>query len=412
MLKVLRWLLLLTLLLAGCGLLPTTASPTQPAAPAAGTSATEAPASPALAPPASQTGVPAVSPSPSPSPSPTPIPRTVVRLGWSASLGGWIVDVAEAQGYVAAQNLTLDRKETDPGSTAAAEDIDKRERDVGVVATDRLVQVGRNGQGLVMIAGLVNKTVHTLIAARDVPDFEALKGKPVGYLDPKSGAAGILKRIMAAKGISEGQSRLIPFPDPGVVGAAVANGTVGASLVDPTRAARLRGSGFSPLIEASEVVKEYQAEGLVVRPDWVRQNEEPVTRLLRAIVQAERWIATPANRPAAVEQLAGSLGISTAEATIAYEQYVEKLGVISREGEIDQAGVRGVIEVLGEVGAAPDPRPEAARLTDTSLLQRIRPPGSAPAPASASPSPAPLASPSSSAPASPAPSPAASPAPR
>src|SRR5438552_3562058 len=78
-LKVLRWLLPLTLLLAGCGLLPTGTSPTQPAAPPAGPTTGPAAGAPtaAGAPPAGTGGsVPAASPpppSPSPSPSPTPI---------------------------------------------------------------------------------------------------------------------------------------------------------------------------------------------------------------------------------------------------------------------------------------------------------------------------------------------------
>ena len=375
MLKLLRWLVLPTLLLAGCGLLPTTSSPTQSATPAAKPAA-GAPTAPSGAAPAGQTGsapAPAApAPPPSPSPSPTPVPKVSVKLGTSSSLGGWVMDVAEAQGYLAAQGIVLDRKESDPGSSATAEDVDKGDRDVGVVTTDRLIQVGRNGEGLVMVAGLVNKATNSLIAARDVPDFGALKGKPIGYLDDKSASAAIVKRVLKDKGISENDSKPITFPDPGVVGAAVANGTVGASLVDPPRAGRLRASGFDVLAEADDVAKDFQAEGLVVRPDWARQNEELLTRLIRATIQAERWITTPANKPAAVEQLARSLGVNTAEATVVYEQYVEKLGAIPSEGDIDQAGVRGVVDLLSEIGAAGDPKPEPARLADTTWLQRAK----------------------------------------
>ena len=273
---------------------------------------------------------------------------------------------------MAAQGITLDRKEADPGSSVVAEDVDKRERDVGVVTTDRLIQLGKNGQGLIMVAGLVNKATHTLIAARDVPDFGALKGKPVGHLDAKSASAAILKRILKAKNIPESETPLLTFPDPGVVGAAVANGTVGASLVDPPRAGRLRVSGFTALIEANEVAKDYQAEGLVVRPEWARQNEDLLTRLVRATILAERWITTPGNKPAAVEQLARSLGITATEAAQVYEQFVDKLGAIPREGDFDQAGVRGVLELLAEIDAAGNPRPDPARLTDTTYLQRAK----------------------------------------
>jgi ABC-type nitrate/sulfonate/bicarbonate transport system substrate-binding protein len=322
-----------------------------------------------------------------------------VKVGTSKSLGGWIVEIANDQGYYAGQNIVLDRKETDPGSTAAAEDVDKKDRDVGVVSTDRLIQVGKNGQALVMVAGLVNKAVSSLIAARDVDGFDALKGKPIGYFDDKSASAAILKRIMKAKGITESQSRLITFPDPGVVGAAVANGTVGASLVDVARGARLRGNGFTVLMEASDVAKDFQAEGLVVRPDWARQNEDLLTRFIRATILAERWATNPANKDSAVILLARSLGVSEAEASTVYEQYVEKAGAISREGEIDQAGVRGVVELLTEVDAAGDPKPDPVKLTDTTLLQRARPSGGPAVPITASPSagsPSPLPFPSPS----------------
>src|SRR5206468_3179655 len=89
--------------------------------------------------PAGSAPVPPV-PTASPSPSPTAIPKVSVKIGISPSLGGWIVDVAEAQGFLANQGIVLDRKKQDPGASAAAEDVDKRDRDVAVVATDRLVQ--------------------------------------------------------------------------------------------------------------------------------------------------------------------------------------------------------------------------------------------------------------------------------
>jgi ABC-type nitrate/sulfonate/bicarbonate transport system substrate-binding protein len=367
-LKPLRWLVLSLVLVAGCGTIPAASLPTPAANPPASSPATkpvgQAPASPAA--PLSPV------PSPSPSPSPSPTPRTTVRLGTTSSLGGWVLDVAEKQGMLTAQGIILDRKESDPGSAVGAEQVDTRETDIGVVSTDRLVQAGRNGQALVMVAGLVNKSTHTLIAARDVQDFAGLKGKPVGHLDAKSASAAILKRMLKAKNIAEADAPLLTFPDPGVVGAAVANGTVGASLVDPARAGRLRNSGFKVLAEANDVVQDFQAEGLVVRPEWARQNEDTLVRVLRATVLAERWIMTPSNKPAAVEQLARSLSIEPPEAIIVYAQYVEKLSAIPREGDMDPAGVRGVVELLAEIDAAGSPRPDPARLTDTTYLQRAK----------------------------------------
>ncbi|MFN8632762.1 MAG: ABC transporter substrate-binding protein [Chloroflexota bacterium] len=375
MLKLTRWLMLSVLLVVGCDMVPVLRPPTPTAGQPAGV-ATTAPGGPA--PTSAQPGQPAppqpptASPSPSPSPSPTAVPKSVVKLGTSSSLGGWIVDVADRQGFMSAMNITLDRKESDPGSAAIAEDVDKKERDVAVLATDRLVQNAKNGQALIMIAGLVNKANLTLVAARDVPDFNALKGKPIGHLDAKSASAAIVKRILEVKKLPKGEIPVIAFPDPGVVGAAVANGTVGASLVDPPRAGRLKGAGFTVLLEGLEVARDFQAEGLVVRPEWARQNEELVTRFVRAVIMAERWITNPANKKAAIDEMARSLGVNTIEATLVYEQYVERIDAIPHEGDIDQGGVRGVVELLGEVDALPDPKPEPARLADTTFVQRAK----------------------------------------
>lgn len=377
MLKALRVVAPLTIALsvmiavAGCGEIPSISQPAQATArPSDGPA--QGPAGAAATVPAVQSPPPLPSPTPSPSPSPTPVPPNTVKFGTTSSLGGWVLDVADKQGFLASQRIVLDRKETDPGSTAAAEDVEKRDREVGVVSTDRLVQVGKNGQSLVMVAGLVNKAAYTLIAARDVPDMKALKGKLIGHLDEKGISAAILRRLLKSQNFSDNDIKLFVFPDMGVVGAAVANGTVGASLVDPPRSGRLRVSGFKPLLNTADIIKDFQAEGLVVRPDWARQNEDVLTRLIRATVLAERWIGNSANKDAAIKIMQQSLGLGEIEAKVVYEQYVDALGSIPKEGDIDQAGVRAVIELLGEIDAAGTPRPDPARLTDTTYLQRAR----------------------------------------
>jgi ABC-type nitrate/sulfonate/bicarbonate transport system substrate-binding protein len=314
------------------------------------------------------------------------------------TLGGWVIDVADKQGFLAAQGINLDKQVEDPGSNAAAGDIVGRGRDVGVLPTDRFIREAKEGQALVMVGGLVNKVTLSLIAARDVPDLASVKGQPIGYRDPEDVSAAVLKRFLKTRGFTDQDVQLLAFPDPGVVGAAVANGTVSASWVPPTQAAKLRTTGFQWIGEAGDVVKDFQSEGIVVRPDWARQNEETLVRLLRSLVLAERWINTPANRSAAVQILMGTLHVESDEAAQVYDQYVDKAPSISREGDIDQAGVRGVAELLGEIGVLKAPLPDPVRLTDTTFLQRAK--GSAPG----APAPSPAVSPSVAGP-SPSPSP-------
>lgn len=288
------------------------------------------------------------------------------------TLGGWVLDIADRQGFLASQGLALDKIVEDPGEIKAAADVSGRTRDVGVVATDRFIREAKDGQALVMVAGLVNKVTMSLIAARDVPDLASLKGLPVGYRDPEDVTAAVLKRVLKAKGFGDRDVRLTSFPDPGVVGAAVANGTVGASWVAPAQSARLRAAGFQWIGEGTDIIKDFQAEGIVVRPDWARQNEDTLVRLLRSTILAQRWVATPANRDAAVATLASTLRVNAQEANVVFDQYVEKVQAIPREGDIDLAGVRGVADLLAEINVVKPPLPDPVRLTDSTFLQRAK----------------------------------------
>jgi ABC-type nitrate/sulfonate/bicarbonate transport system substrate-binding protein len=372
-----RWLVLaLAALLTGCQFIsPPTPTPAQPASSTATgapspTGATAPPPAPAAP---GQSPSPAASPPPaSPSPSPSPVARVAVRVVTGQTLGGWVLDVADRQGFLASQNLALDKVVEDPGETKAAADVAGRARDVGVVATDRFMREARDGQALLMVGGLVNKVTMSLIAARDVPNVADLKGKLIAYRDPEDATTAVLKRVLRAKNIADPDVRLMPFPDPGVVGAAVANGTVGASWVGPAQSARLRTAGFQWIGEGTDIIKDFQAEGIVVRPDWARQNEDTLLRLLRSVLLAERWIATPGNRDAAVALLASTLRVTSQDASLLFEQYVEKAQAIPREGDIDQAGIRGVADLLAEINVLKPPLPDPVRLADTTYLQRAK----------------------------------------
>jgi NitT/TauT family transport system substrate-binding protein len=286
------------------------------------------------------------------------------------SLGTWQIDVAERKGFFQQQRLAVERVQDEHGK--ATEALDARDRDIGLVAVDAVVRAVRDGQGLVMVAGAVNRAAYSLIAARDLEQPADLKGKIVAVRDTEDATAAILKRMLRARGLADADYRLIGFDDPGLRGAAIANGTVGAALVDPPQAARLEAGGFKSFGHAFETVEEYQAEAFVIRSDWGRQNEERLVRFLRAIVQAERWIYAPSNKQEAIDILASTFKLSAVEAGRLYEQYVEKVPAVPKAGELEEAGVRVVTELLDEVDAIDPPLPDPASLIDTSYVTKAR----------------------------------------
>ena len=295
----------------------------------------------------------------------------MLRLGSPAgTLGGWQVEVAERRGFFRAQGLSVERGQDPAGKLLEA--LNANARDVVVAPADAVVQSVRDGQNVVMVGGAVNRAAFSLIAARDVQDVAGVRGKLVGVRDPGDATGALVRAILSARGLTEEEYRLVGFDDPGVRAAAVANGTVGASLVDAPRAARLEASGFQVLGHAFETVPELQAEALAVRSDWARQNEERLIRFLRAIAEADRWIYDPRNRQEAVDILAGSVGLTATEAGRVYERYVEQVPAIPKAAELEQPGVQAVVELLAAIEAIGPPLPDVTTLTDTGYVQRAR----------------------------------------
>jgi len=287
-----------------------------------------------------------------------------------SSLGAWQIDVAEQKGFFQAQLVGVQQERDDALNVVDA--VKDRNRDVGLVHVDALVRAVKDGQNLVLIAGAVNKAVYTLVAARDIDSVEALKGKLIGVRAGDDLTAAIARRMLRPRGFTDADLNLSPFADSRVRAAAVANGTAAASLLDPGPAARLQAAGFRGLVVGTEAARELQVEGIAVRADWARQNEEGLVRFLRAIVQANRWIYAPPNRAEAIDILAGTLRITPEEAGRVYEQWVETTPAIPREGEFDQPGIRAVIDLLAETKAIEQPLPDPTRIADQTLVTRAR----------------------------------------
>ena len=288
------------------------------------------------------------------------------------TLGGWVLDVADKQGFLAAQGISLDRSVEDPGSNSAAGDVASRARDVGFLPTDRFMREAKEGQALVMVAGLVNKVTLSLIAARDVPGHRFSQGPadrlprprrrqrgsgealPEGAQFRRQGrAVGRVSRPGCRRGRrSERHGRCV------IRGAAAGCETPHYRLPVDRRGRRC-GEGLSG-------GRDHRAPGLGAPERGYAAPAAP------GGVAGRTLVTTPGNHDAAVQILAGTLHITNGEAAQVYDQYVTSLPAIPKEGDVDQVGVRAVAELLGEIGVLKAPLPDPVRLTDTTFLQKAK----------------------------------------
>ena len=106
-----------------------------------------------------------------------------------------------------------------------------------------------------------------------------------------------------------------------------------------------------------------------VRRDWAAANADALEALLRATIRAGRWLQDPAHAAEAQAILAAATGLPTDEVTDTYRLYVQQGGILSREGELSDASMQAVLDVMREEGLLADASP-LDRYLDLSYWRR------------------------------------------
>ena len=203
------------------------------------------------------------------------------------------------------------------------------------------------------------------------PDSRACQ---IGVRDPEDPSGPILPCLMRALGLADPEDRVVPFPDPGARGPAIANGTVVFCWLSGSQAARFlsAGSRRSPKYPCRR--PDFQAEVL-----WFARIGLDRTKIgwFASFVlwsKPNRWI-DPSSDPPGGDRHPGW------NAEDHGSRGGARLPTARREGRQPsprrpagrRPGWRTVLEMLEEVGAlsppsCPETRPRS--LSDTSYLQK------------------------------------------
>jgi ABC-type nitrate/sulfonate/bicarbonate transport system substrate-binding protein len=352
------FLLLVTLLL-GC---------TPPAPPNAPTGP-----SPTVGQPRKPTAPVAVAPAPSPSPSPSAVPlkEASIRLGREApSASHWQLFVAEKKGFL--QKYALNVQTSEGTGNALIEGLASATYDMVSVAAEATIGAVEKGANFKIVAGQLNRATYSLLVGRDIGGYPELKGKPLGVGDLKSGRTVLLEKLLAANDLPEGAYSLLSLGSIGSPVAGIANGTVAGGLMDQPRDFQMMDQRFRSLGMTGDVVPDYQAEALIVTIDWTKVNEEGLVRFLKAIVEADAWLYEPKNKTEAAGILAEYTRATPDAGLKSYELLIEKKQALSRGGEVNVAGLRTVIDFMGDLELLRQPLPGAEKYVDTSFLEKAK----------------------------------------
>jgi ABC-type nitrate/sulfonate/bicarbonate transport system substrate-binding protein len=188
-----------------------------------------------------------------------------------------------------------------------------------------------------------------------INSFADLRGRSIAVTDLRGGSTVVLKLLLQANGLQEGDYDLRPFGGTPNRYAALANGAVDAAIVGQPADFRAQDEGY-PIL-AYTTARDFQFTVYAIRRSWGEQNRDKVLRFLRTMIGAHRWLSDPANREAAIDLGMRVYRVERSAMERTWDRYFRDYAgqVISPTAEMNMSGVDAVLRVLAGDGEIRDP---------------------------------------------------------
>jgi ABC-type nitrate/sulfonate/bicarbonate transport system substrate-binding protein len=112
-----------------------------------------------------------------------------------------------------------------------------------------------------------------------------------------------------------------------------------------------KAEGFTQLATATKVIGHYQGDVAAARRSWAAANKDMVIAYIRAYVEAIDWLYEHANRDEAVRILRKNVPqMSQDLAERSYDELLDPQDGFFRQGRIDMAGLKTVLELRSRYG--------------------------------------------------------------
>jgi ABC-type nitrate/sulfonate/bicarbonate transport system substrate-binding protein len=306
-------------------------------------------------------------------PAPALLPLRVITFD-----GGWNLPLwaAQRQGFFEANGVSVQSTIT-PSSAFLVSGLLEGRFDIALALIDNLVAV-QEGQGEAKIPDNPDLFAFmggdggflSMLAAPGIGSLAELKGKTLSVDAMTTGAAFVLREIMARSGLGEADVTYVR-----------AGGTANRyrDLLAGKHAATLLRTPFDLLAQSqgcrqlatADTLGPYQGTSGIARRSWAGANAAALVGFIRAYRAAAAWLHDKAHREV-VEALllANSRDMTPALARQSYELLLADKGGIARDLAIDPAGLRTVLELRARYGTPRKPPGDPARYIDLTYYDR------------------------------------------
>lgn len=276
--------------------------------------------------------------------------------------------VAQARGLFAAEGVELQITQTG-SSTQQMRGLSQGTYDIAVTALDNvLAWSGREGAEIVAVAQTADRVILPLFVRPEIKTWNDLKGKKLAVDAVDTAYALVLRRILLNNGLDlkRGDFELVPAGAPAQRVESMKRGDTYAGIINIPVDVQAKAAGLILFPYQTDFLKDYPGTVLAVTRAWAKGHRKELVGFLRAWRSALGWINDPVNRQAAMKMIVSVAKVSP-------ESAAQLLALNPKDGLLNLAGAKTVLEIRNEFAAPPLKGPALEAYVDLSYFQEASP---------------------------------------
>jgi NitT/TauT family transport system substrate-binding protein len=319
---------------------------------------------------------PSSSGSSSPAASGTPKPAHINYVLTSLLFNAAPELVAQAKGYYAEQNLTVDFPVAGQ-SASACQQVLAKAADIAQCSLNDMIQADESGGAhLIQTANITITAIqYGIMAKPGISTWNDVKGKTVIVGGPKDNTVFYFHTIARAHGLKDSDYNFQYAGASNARLAALESGAVDLAILASPSDFQAEDKGYKRLDNLLPTYlngDNYAGGGPVVTQEWAKANSDVLERFLAADLKAIAWMDNPANKQELFTILGPKLNLTQEVFDASYKSNVVDTKTWSETGEIKDSAIQGVLNGLVDLGSLKSPTPPPSKYYDTTYLIAAR----------------------------------------
>jgi ABC-type nitrate/sulfonate/bicarbonate transport system substrate-binding protein len=259
------------------------------------------------------------------------------------------ITAAEKQGLFAKYGIEVETANKSNSEELRAE-LAAGNGALAYLAVDNAVAMVELAHQDVIIVSGGEGSQNELIVQPEIKSIADLRGKTLIVDAVNTAYALQLIKILSLNGVKAGDYTLKPVGStPQRLIAMREHKEYAGAMLGPPTSIVAKHEGFVRLAAVQESIGAYQAAGFFAQRQWAKEHASTLVAFLAAIIEAQRWLMAPANKPQVIELLVKESHLSPEVAAETYESSMNRPGGFSTDARLDLEGFKNVLKLRAEV---------------------------------------------------------------